>query len=159
MTKAKSDLQTASDNLAEYQASGLKPDEVVKLDKEIQGRPKRNSRHQRKVPAILQRQYVTLRYKYDQLIGISPDILLRADLKGKIVVVDPKWDFVVLDVGADQGVFKMVRCWSAGTEVGGQGGHSQRQKDRCIANIVPSWKLDEVIEGDVVECRAHPAST
>jgi hypothetical protein len=29
------------------------------------------------------------------------------------------------------------------------------EKDRCIANIMPGWKLGEVIEGDVVT-PAHP---
>jgi hypothetical protein len=31
------------------------------------------------------------------------------------------------------------------------------EKDRCIANIIPGWKLGEVIEGDQVS-PAHPAS-
>ena len=31
------------------------------------------------------------------------------------------------------------------------------QKDRCIANVMPGWKLGEVLEGDVV-IPAHPAS-
>ena len=31
------------------------------------------------------------------------------------------------------------------------------EKDRCIANVVPGWKLGEVIEGDEVS-PAHPAS-
>ena len=31
------------------------------------------------------------------------------------------------------------------------------EKDRCIANVVPGWKLGELIEGDQVS-PAHPAS-
>jgi len=31
------------------------------------------------------------------------------------------------------------------------------EKNRCIANIMPGWKLGEVFEGDMVT-PAHPAS-
>jgi hypothetical protein len=31
------------------------------------------------------------------------------------------------------------------------------EKNRCIANVMPGWKLGEVIEGDEVS-PAHPAS-
>ena len=83
---------------------------------------------------------------------------LRADLKGKVVVVDPKWDFVVLDIGEDQGVLtdgellvsrdgKLVAKVIVRTV----------EKDRCIANIMPGWKIGEVFEGDQV-IPAHPAS-
>ena len=36
--------------------------------------------------------------------GPDRTITMRADLRGKILVVDPKWDFVVLNIGQDQGV-------------------------------------------------------
>ena len=85
-------------------------------------------------------------------------VKLPADLKGKVVVVDPKWDFVVLNIGDDQGVLqdgemlvsregKLVAKVIVRTV----------EKDRCIANVVPGWKLGEMIEGDKVT-PAHPAS-
>ena len=66
-------------------------------------------------------------------------------------MVDPKWDFVVLDIGDDQGV-------SADGEllVSREGKLVAKvivrslEKDRCIANIIPGWKLGEMIEGDEV---------
>jgi hypothetical protein len=73
-------------------------------------------------------------------------------------VADPKWDFVVLSVGEDQGVLEdgellvnrngrlvaKVRVRSV-------------QKDRSIANVMPGWKLGDVVEGDAV-IPAYPAS-
>jgi hypothetical protein len=85
-------------------------------------------------------------------------VTLRADLHGKIIVVDPKWDFVVLNIGEDQGVKpegellvsregKLVAKVIVRTV----------EKDRSIANLVPGWKLGDMFEGDEVS-PAHPAS-
>jgi hypothetical protein len=91
---------------------------------------------------------------------VGPDnvVKLRADLHGKILVVDPKWDFVVLDIGEDQGVIP------AGELLVSRDGRlvakvvvRSVQKDRCIANIIPGWKLGDMIEGDEVS-PAHPAT-
>jgi hypothetical protein len=72
-------------------------------------------------------------------------------LKGKVVVVDPKFDFIVLDVGESQGVLERgemlvsregklvakVRVWTV-------------ERQRCVANVLPGWKLADVMEGDQV---------
>jgi hypothetical protein len=81
----------------------------------------------------------------DQKVPLPPG------LTGKVVVVDPKFDFIVLDVGESQGVLERgellvsrdgklvakVRVWTV-------------QRDRCVANVLPGWKLAEVLEGDQV---------
>jgi hypothetical protein len=83
---------------------------------------------------------------------------MRANLRGRILVVDPKWDFVVLNIGENQGVLpegellvsregKLVAKIIVRSVEG----------NRCIANIMPGWKLGEVIEGDEVT-PAHPSS-
>ena len=71
--------------------------------------------------------------------------------KGKVVVVDPKWDFVVLDIGANKGVLE------DGEMLVSRDGRlvakviiRNVEKDRCIANIISGWKLGEIMEGDVV---------
>jgi len=158
LTKANADLQDSQNQLAAYKASDLTPDEVVQLDKKYKAA-------QAKIAviteeqAILNRQYLSLRTKYDKLVGLSTDILLRADLKGKILVVDPKWDFVVLDIGGDQGAVQDGEMLvSRDGKLVAKVVIRSVQKDRSIANIVPGWKLGEVIEGDVVT-PAHPASS
>ena len=93
-----------------------------------------------------------------QLLGPNQDIVLPADLKGKIVAVDPKWDFVVLDIGDDQGVKENGELLvSRDGKLVAKVIVRSLDKDRCIANVVPGWKLGDVIEGDEVS-PAHPAS-
>jgi hypothetical protein len=90
--------------------------------------------------------------------GPDPTIKLPADLKGKVVVVDPKWDFVVLDIGDEQGVLENGELLvSRDGKLVAKVIVRTVEKGRCIANIMPGWKLGEVFEGDLVS-PAHPAS-
>ena len=83
---------------------------------------------------------------------------MRADLRGKILRVDPRWDFVVLNIGENQGVLEEGELLvSREGKLVAKVIVRSIEKDRCIANIVPGWKLGEVIEGDEVT-PAHPAS-
>jgi hypothetical protein len=157
LTKATQDRDAAQAELAAYKATGKSPEEVLKLVALIK-------QDQDTIAAIndekkvLSRNLLRVQSQLNELIGESYVVKLRADLKGKVVVVDPRWDFVVLDIGDEQGVLpdgellvsrdgKLVAKVIVRTI----------EKDRCIANIVPGWKLGEVFEGDEVT-PAHPAS-
>jgi hypothetical protein len=83
----------------------------------------------------------------------DPDthIHLVRTLTGKVLVCDPKWGFVVLNVGEDQGAL------AQGELLVNRGGKlvavvkiTSVQKDRCVANVLPGWTLGEVMEGDQV---------
>jgi hypothetical protein len=75
------------------------------------------------------------------------------------VVVDPKWDFVVLNIGSKQGALEDGEMLvSRDGKLVAKVVIRSVQPDRCIANIVSGWKLGEVIEGDVVT-PAHPQSS
>ncbi|MBI5384520.1 MAG: hypothetical protein HZA90_07500 [Verrucomicrobia bacterium] len=72
-------------------------------------------------------------------------------LRGKVIAVDPKWQFVVLNIGKDQNAqtgwtFVVSR---AGKLVG-KVRISSVQGDRSVADVLPESKHDEVQEGDVV---------
>jgi hypothetical protein len=65
--------------------------------------------------------------------------------------VDPKWDFVVLDVGEKQNVVPHgVMMVSRDGKLIAKVKIVSVQTDRSIANIMPSWRLGEVMEGDLV---------
>jgi hypothetical protein len=72
--------------------------------------------------------------------------------------VDPKWGFVVVNVGETQGAVEAGELL-----VSRQGKLVAKvvlrsvEKNRSIANIVPGWKLGQPIEGDEVT-PAHPDS-
>ena len=84
---------------------------------------------------------------------------LPATLVGKVLVTDPKWDFVVLNVGEDQGALSNGELLvSRDGKLVAKVKITSVQKDRSIANIVPGSKLGEVLEGDKV-IPAYPAQS
>lgn len=149
-------LKDTSDQLAEYKASSLTPEQVVSLDKDL--------KHARaEIAAIngenaaLSRTLLATRARLSKYEGTNNFVLLPYNLKGQITVVDPKWDFVVLNIGDEQGAIQ------DGEMLVSRDGRlvakviiNKVEKNRCIANIVPGWKLGEVIEGDIVT-PAHPS--
>lgn len=76
-------------------------------------------------------------------------VQLPEGLKGKVLVFDPKWEFVVLDIGEIQGVQERGELLvNRNSQLVAKVRVLQVDKDRCIANVVPGWKLGEIIEGD-----------
>ncbi len=144
-------------NLAAYEATGYRPEQIAALGRQI--REAQEALEVSKLEKdIIQRRLAKVQGELDWLRGTNVAITMRADLKGKVMVADPKWDFVVLNVGEEGGA-KMhgeLLVSRAGKLVG-KVIIKDLQKDRSIANVVPGWKLDEVIEGDVV-IPAHPES-
>jgi hypothetical protein len=72
-------------------------------------------------------------------------------LRGKVLAVDPKYEFVVLDLGSDQGLQRngMMIVSRQGKLVGKVKVTSLEAK-RSIANVIPAWSQGEVMEGDDV---------
>ena len=157
LTQATQDRDAAQADLAAYKATGKSPQEVLQLLALIkQDQDTINAINDEK--RVLTRTVARLQNQINELIGPSYVVTLPANLKGSVVVVDPKWDFVVLNIGDEQGVLpdgellvsrdgKLVAKIVVRTV----------EKNRCIANIMPGWKLGEVFEGDMVT-PAHPAS-
>jgi hypothetical protein len=157
LAKTTADLNTAQSSLAAYTVIGLKPEEVLNLNKTL-----KDAQTEVAVvndeKAVLLRNVTKLQTQLNAIIGTNTYVTLRADLHGKILTVDPKWNFVVLNIGEDQGVLangellvsregKLVAKVIVRTV----------EKDRSIANLVPGWKLGDMFEGDEVS-PAHPAS-
>jgi chromosome segregation ATPase len=157
LSKAKSDLANAQADLAAYVATGLTPPEILGLSREIK------TTQANLVGAIeenktLNKRIVSLDRELKKYRGIIEIIYLPATLKGKILVSDPKWDFVVLDVGEAHGVQKEGELLvSRDGKLVAKVVVRSVQKDRCIANVMPGWKLGDILEGDQV-IPAHPQS-
>lgn len=157
LTKAIGERDDAQNELASFKATGLTPDQVIKLNKNLKdARLEIEAITDEKV--VLLHTITRLTNELAKYIGPSTFVKLRADLKGKILVVDPKWDFVVLDIGEDQGVIQDGELLvSREGKLVAKVVVRSVQKDRCIANLIPGWKLGEMIEGDFVT-PAHPAT-
>ena len=70
---------------------------------------------------------------------------------GKIVAVDPRYDFVVLDVGGNQGVVENGRLLvNRDGKLVAKVRVTKVEPNRSIANIMPDWKQAEIMEGDQV---------
>lgn len=72
------------------------------------------------------------------------------NITAKVIVVDPKFDFVILDAGQNKG---MVQDGDMLISRDGKLVAKVRvrsvERDRCVANVLPGWKLSEVMEGDL----------
>ncbi|HVU28502.1 MAG TPA: hypothetical protein VHG71_12300 [Verrucomicrobiae bacterium] len=157
LAKTTQERDDARNDLAAFQATGLRPDQISGLNKNL-----KDAQNALEVAneekSVLQRTVSHLQTRLAKYEGPETDVKLRADLKGKILVVDPKWDFVVLNVGEEQGVLEDGELLvSRDGKLVAKVVVRSVQKDRSIANVVPGWQLGELIEGDEVT-PAHPAS-
>jgi F0F1-type ATP synthase membrane subunit b/b' len=157
LTKAAADRDEAQANLAAYTQSGLTAKDVADLSRTLKNAQGTiDAINAEKV--VMNRTIDRLKNQIAELIGTNYVVTLPAGLRGRILVVDPKWDFVVLNIGDDQGVKDNGELLvSRDGRLVAKVIVRSIQKDRCIANIVPGWKLGQVIEGDEVS-PAHPAS-
>lgn len=83
----------------------------------------------------------------------DPDTLptMPVGLKGSIVAVDPKFDFVVLDIGENQGVKERGELLvNRKGKLVGRVKISSVEPNRSVANIMPGWRQDQIMEGDQV---------
>ena len=72
-------------------------------------------------------------------------------LRGKILQVDPKFNFVVLDIGEDQGAKQRgVMMVDRDGKLLGKVRITSVSKDRCVANILTDWQRGNIMEGDEV---------
>jgi multidrug efflux pump subunit AcrA (membrane-fusion protein) len=157
LTKATQERDDAQTELASYTASGFTSEQVAKLGKTIKDAQNEIDAINAE-KAVLEHKANSLQTRLNKYEGTNDVVTLRPDLKGKIVIVDPKWDFVVLDIGENQGVLQDGELLvSREGKLVAKVVVRTVEKDRSIANVVPGWKLGEVIEGDDVS-PAHPAS-
>ena len=86
------------------------------------------------------------------------ELPLPANLTCKVVVYDPKWNFIVIDAGEDQGMLERAELLvSRNGSLIGKARAVRVEKNRCIANLIPGWQLGDVREGDVL-IPAYPES-
>jgi histidinol phosphatase-like enzyme len=157
LAKTTEERDTAQAYLQRYKGTGYEPEQIAALGKQI-----RDLQLAVEVSAeekkILQRNLEKTTAELRRLKGEDYVVELPPTAAGKVVVVDPKWEFVVLDFGSDRGAkpygeLLVSRNGRLVAKVVIRG----IEKDRCIANVMPGWTFGEVAEGDMV-IPAHPES-
>jgi hypothetical protein len=150
LDKTRVELKGSQDELAAYVNTGLKPNDIRGLAD--------TAKSQKGAIESLTDELKVFADKYrkatNQLATFfvgSPDPPIPPTVRGRVLVVDPKWNFLVLDIGEKQdvpekGVLLVAREGVLVAKVRVM----SVQKDRCIANIMPGWKLKDVMEGDQV---------
>ncbi len=84
-------------------------------------------------------------------------VALPAGLMGKVSAVDPKWDFVVLDIGANHGLLKNGEMTiSRGGKLVARVKLHKVETDYAIANVMAGFKKSDIQEGDDI---LTPSST
>jgi flagellar biosynthesis chaperone FliJ len=158
LQKTTQERDDAQANLASYTASGLTAPQVVGLAKQMKNLEDslEVSKQENKIlqEKLVKTENELARYTIKDWHGPP----LPPTLMGKIAVFDPKFDFVVLNIGKDQGLVEYGELLVSrnGTLLGRVRVRTV-EKDRSIANLVPGWSLGQIMEGDVVT-PANPAS-
>jgi len=82
---------------------------------------------------------------------IAPAVRLPAGLSGMVISVDPRYEFVILNVGGKAGALvdgEMVI--TRGGEMISKVRISSVEPDYSVANVIQSWKKKDAVEGDTV---------
>jgi len=141
----------AQAQLAAYKATGYEPAQILAFDKQF-----KELRDTIEATTVENR---TLVRKLNRVQNQLDELTQRewrppplpAGLRGKVLVSDPKWDFVILDVGEDQGVFEKGEVLvSRNGKLVAKLSVRSVDKNRCIANVLPGWKIGDVMEGDQI---------
>jgi hypothetical protein len=146
----------AQQELAAYKVSGLSPEQVVGLSAELK-KLRDNLAGSQEENKVLGKNLARVQAELDRYKDPNKPIYLPASCKGKILVTDPKWNFVVLDVGDDKGMKDGGEMLvNRNGKLVGKGVVRTVRKDQSIANIVPGWEIGEVMQGAEV-IPAYPA--
>ena len=151
------DRDKAQVDLGRYQASGLTPQQAANAIPKIQNLEREIAFASAKTRALAQ-EVTQLKMSFPLSdFGVN-GVRLPATLQGKVLVWDPKWRFVVLDAGQDQGVLESGELLvNRDGKLVAKVKVDRVEKDRSIASVMPGWQLAEIIEGDRL-VPAHPDS-
>ena len=150
--RCRTDRDTAQQELESWRQIGLNPLQVkgviadLKKSREaVDALTDENQKFGKKIKQLTAR--------IASLTGGDNQVVEMPGLKGHVVAVDPKYDFVVLDVGEDQGALERGEMLvNRNGKLIGKVRISSVSKSQSIANLIPEWKAAgaEIMEGDQV---------
>lgn len=140
----------AQTKLAAWDATGLNVDQVSNVVYSLkQVTTERDAFQEENTVLLRDNRQLDARLKKYEMPGAK--VVLPPTLKGKVMAVDAKWEFVVLDIGTDQGAVEDGEMLvSRGGKLVAKVKLTSVQRNRSIANIIPEWKQGEINTGDQV---------
>ena len=150
LKKTQQDRDEAKDQLAQWKALGIPVESMKKTLESIKEISNQRDTFATENKTLLAK-VRDLQAVLDDLQNPEHEPSMQAGLKGKVLVADPKYDFVVLDIGQNQGVVRAGRFLvNRNGKLVAKLKVSTVEGNRCIANVMPGWKLGDVMEGDQV---------
>jgi hypothetical protein len=148
LAKTKADLQSTQNDLEAWHALGIPIEKIRATLASIKDLT------EEKEALTLENKIVNKKYQdaQEEINRISvPDyeVKMIPGLRGTVTAVDPRFEFVVLNIGDKQGVRLHGRFLVS--EKGKLISKVEVQSvspDSCIANVVAGYKLGEIMEGD-----------
>ncbi|MDB6016227.1 MAG: hypothetical protein JWR19_716 [Pedosphaera sp.] len=150
LKKTQLDRDTAANELAAWKAFGIPIENIKATLASLKSvTEERDAINQEK--KILFAANVKLKNELAGYKDPETAVELPVGLKGRVLVADPKYDFVVLDIGEKSGVLERGQMLvNRNGKLVAKVKITSVQPDRCIANVMPGWKLSDVMEGDQV---------
>ncbi len=140
---------SADQKLSAYKAAGLEPEQITALNATNKLLLTMQADLQR-VQGTLERELHSTRVELAKFKEDDYSVPLPSGLTAKVLAVDPRYGFVVLDKGQKDGALKDGRMLlSRSGKLVARIRLMQVEPDRCVANILPGWDVNRVIEGDV----------
>jgi len=150
LDNTKRDLTAAQQDLAAWRALGIPVEGVAQLIESEKRYRERVGILQQEIQVVMKENERKQRI-IDDLTNVEERPVDMPGVKGTIVAVDPKWNFVVLNVGEKAGARpKGIFMVSRNGKLVGKVKVATVHPDTSIANIMPGWQLEEIVEGDQV---------
>ncbi|MDB6059470.1 MAG: hypothetical protein JWO95_3314 [Verrucomicrobiales bacterium] len=150
LERTKSERDVAQQTLEQWRILGVDPAGVRKLQADLKATQSKAAAFASE-NKILNSNIRDLNNELDKYRDPNAIVKLPAGLTGHIVAVDPKYDFVVLDIGKDKGLLERGELLvNRSGRLIGKLKIADVKDHRAIANVLPGWKQQEVMEGDQV---------
>jgi hypothetical protein len=142
-------IKTMSVEYFDLQKDGLTPPVIKRIHTEL---PKATNELStlKSEQRVLMTQFIKNKGELDAFLNPKGAVVLPS-LSGKVTAVDPKWDFVILDMGANHGLLKNGELSiSREGKLVARVKVSRVETDYSIANVMPGFKKSDIKEGDAV---------
>jgi len=150
LVRAKADRDVAQQLTEVWRKMNVTPDAVramiVSLD-----RTKEDLAITKDENKVLYGKVVQLTGRLETLVGTNQAPELPAGTKGKVVAVDPKFDFVIINIGGNSNLVERGELLvNRNGKLIGKIRIAAVQPNQSVANVMPEWKKEEIMEGDQV---------
>jgi multidrug efflux pump subunit AcrA (membrane-fusion protein) len=149
LTKMTAERNEAQTDLAVWKQLGVTPDQIKGFKEQLNKADEERDNYLAENKIMLRRnnelKVKLSRYEGQEIEPAMPGVT------GKVLAVDPKYDFVVLNVGGNQGVVENGKLLvNRDGKLVAKVRVTKVEPTRSIANIMPDWKVADIMEGDQV---------